>query len=215
MFASIFNPDNFFWRMISKFTDVLVLSLLWLFCSLPLVTLGAATTALYDSVVKCVRGGANGPWSRFFQTFRREFSVSTAATVAWGALLAALGLLLRLLWSTVLAGSASVVAAVACSLVFLLIPVGAACWTFPLLSRFTFRPVELMVAGLRFALGYLPYTILIVAIATAAVLASGFLWFPVLVLPCVTALLWSLVMERAFRKYMPEADTALSDQEET
>ncbi len=197
----------------SRLVDVLVLSLLWLFCSLPLFTVGAATTALYDSVARCVRGGANGPFSRFFQTFRREFATSTAVTAAWGALLVVLGLLLRLLWTAALAGSASVAVAVACSLAFLLVPVGAACWMFPLLSRFTFRPVGLMLAGLRFALGYLPYTVAIVAAGTAAVLASGFLWFPALVLPCLTALFWTVMMERAFRKYMPGEDAASSGQE--
>lgn len=197
----------------SKLVDVLGLSLLWLFCSLPLFTIGAATTALYDSVARCVRGGANGPFSRFFRTFRREFATSTAVAVAWGALLVVLGLLLRLLWNAASAGPVSAVAAVACSLVFLLVPVGAVCWMFPLLSRFTFRPAGLMLAGLRFALGYLPYTVVIVAAGTAAVLASGFLWFPALVLPCLTALFWSVMMERAFRKYMPEEDAASSERE--
>ena len=213
MFASIFDPEAPFWRLMSKLVDVLALSLLWLFCSLPLFTLGAATTALYDSVVKCVRGGANGPFTRYFRTFRREFAVSAVVTVVWGALLTILGLLLRLLWRAALAGTVSVVLPVAGSLLFLLVPAGAACWMFPLLSRFTFRPRELMLAGLRFALGYLPYTAVITAAAVAAVLASGFLWFPALVLPCLTALLWSLLMERKFRKYMGGEETASPDQE--
>jgi len=214
VFASIFDPEAPFWRLMSKLVDVLALSLLWLFCSLPLFTLGAATTALYDSVVKCVRGGANGPFTRFFRTFRREFAVSTVVTVVWGALLTILGLLLRLLWRAALAGTVSVVLPVAGSLLFLLVPAGAACWMFPLLSRFTFRPMELMLAGLRFALGYLPYTAVITAAAAAAVLASGFLWFPALVLPCLTALFWSLLMERKFRRYMGGEETGSPDREE-
>lgn len=213
MAIPFFDPQNSFWRMISKFTDVLVLSLLWLFCSLPVFTIGAATTALYDAAARCVRGGESGPWGRFFRTFRREFAASTAVTVVWGALLAVLGALLGLLWRAA-SGGASTAAAVACSFVFLLIPVGAACWMFPLLSRFTFRPVALMLAGLRFALGYLPYTVAIVAITAASALVSGFLWLPALVLPCLTALLWSLMMERVFRKYAPEEESSLSEQEE-
>nr|WP_326184671.1 DUF624 domain-containing protein [uncultured Oscillibacter sp.] len=211
MAIPFFDPQNGFWSAIGKFTDVLVLSLLWLFCSLPVFTIGAATTALYDAAV---RGGAGGPWVRFFRTFRREFVTSTVVTVVWGALLAALGALLRLLWRAVAAGTANVAVATACSLAFLLIPVGAACWMFPLLSRFTFRPAALMLAGLRFAVGYLPRTVVIVAIAAAAALASGLLWLPMLVLPCVTALLWSLTMERVFRKYMPREETPPPDEEE-
>ena len=51
MFASIFNPENGLWRLVAKFADVLALSVLWLLCSVPLVTLGAATAALYSSAV--------------------------------------------------------------------------------------------------------------------------------------------------------------------
>lgn len=198
----------------SKLVDVLGLSLLWLFCSLPLFTIGAATTALYDAAARCVRGEENGPFSRFFRTFRREFATATIVTVAWGAVLAALGFLIRLLWGLALDGSASVAAAVACSLIFLVIPVGAACWMFPLLSRFTFRPAGLILTGLRFALGYLPFTAVIVIIGTAAVLVSGFLWLPMVVMPCLTALFWSLLMERKFRKYMPGEEPETSDQAE-
>lgn len=198
----------------SKLVDVLGLSLLWLFCSLPLFTIGAATTALYDAAARCVRGEENGPFSRFFRTFRREFATATIVTVAWGAVLAALGFLIRLLWGLALDGSASVAAVVACSLIFLVIPVGAACWMFPLLSRFTFRPAGLILTGLRFALGYLPFTAVIVIIGTAAVLVSGFLWLPMVVMPCLTALFWSLLMERKFRKYMPGEEPETSDQAE-
>lgn len=215
MAIPFFDPQNRFWSAIGKFTDVLVLSLLWLFCSLPVFTVGAATAALYDAAARCVRGGESGPWARFFRTFRQEFATSTVVTVVWGALLAVLGLLLRLLRRAALGGGVSMAVFEACGLVFLLIPVGAACWMFPLLSRFTFRPMELMLAGLRFAVGYLPYTAAIVAIGAAAALASGLLWLPMLVLPCVTALLWSLMMERVFRKYTPQEETPPSDEEET
>lgn len=210
----MFNPENAFWQGISKFTDVLVLSLLWLFCSLPLFTIGAATAALYDAAVKCVRGGESGPWGRFLRTFRREFAVGSITTVIWGVLLGALVWVLRLLWRAILANVAGAQVAAAGLLVILLIPAGAGCWMFPLLSRFTFRPGGLMLTGLRLALGYLPYTVIIVAATALAVLASGFLLLPMLLLPCLTVLLWSLMMERAFRKYMPQEDSEPDCQEE-
>ena len=67
-----------------KLTDVLALSLLWTFLSLPLFTLGAATTALYDSVAHCVRGGEAPPYARFFRAFKAEFKLS-ALTPWYGA----------------------------------------------------------------------------------------------------------------------------------
>ena len=72
MSSGIFNPQNRFWQTLDHFADLLILSLLWLVCSLPLVTAGAACAALYDAVARCVRGAEPLPWKRFWQTFRRE-----------------------------------------------------------------------------------------------------------------------------------------------
>ena len=43
--GSLFNPQNAFWSVFGKIADVLALSLLWVICSLPVVTMGAATAA--------------------------------------------------------------------------------------------------------------------------------------------------------------------------
>ena len=85
--GSLFNPQNAFWSVFGKIADVLALSLLWVICSLPVVTMGAATAALYDASVKCVRRGESGTLARFFRTFRRELATASLVTVLWGALL--------------------------------------------------------------------------------------------------------------------------------
>ena len=83
MFSSLFNPEAPFWRLMSSLVDLLALSLLWVFTSLPLITLGASTAALYDAAARCVRQGKSGALSRYFSTFRRELKQ--------GALLSCLG----------------------------------------------------------------------------------------------------------------------------
>ncbi len=69
--------------------DVVWLGLLWLLCSLPLLTLGAASTALYYSMVKCVRHERGHATSAFFRAFRQNFR---QATLLWLGCLAALAL---------------------------------------------------------------------------------------------------------------------------
>lgn len=214
MSASIFDPEKGFWRLMSRVVDVLSLSLLWTFCSLPVITLGAATAALYDAAARGMRGQERSPWKRFLRTFRRELGTSAAVTVVWGALLFLLANILRLLWQAQVNDVAGAPVMLAAFLVLLLLPVGAACWMFPLLSRFTFRPAGLMMTSLRFAVGYLPYTLVIVAVTALAALAVWMLWLPVFVLPCLTALLWSLPMERAFRRYMPPEEPLPPEDEE-
>ena len=47
MFRQVFDPDNLFWRMISRGVDFVGLGLFWLLQCVPIVTIGPATTALY------------------------------------------------------------------------------------------------------------------------------------------------------------------------
>ena len=57
MGRSIFRPEGPIWNICNAITDTLQLSCLWCLCSLPLVTMGAATTALYDAAVGAAMGG--------------------------------------------------------------------------------------------------------------------------------------------------------------
>ena len=204
MFGNLFNPQNSFWQTIDRLSDLLILSLLWLICSLPLVTVGAASTALYDTAAHCFRGQEPMPWRRFFHTFRRELPCAAIVTVAWGALLGLLVWALELIWAAAAAGSAAAPLVLVFCLVLMILPVGAACWMFPLLSRFTFRPVGLMMTALRLAVGCLPRTVALVLIALVSAALVWVLLFPVVILPGAAAWLFAVLMEPVFRRYQPE-----------
>ena len=51
---NIFGFDGGFVSVFERIFDGFVLGILWLLCSLPVVTAGASTTALYYSMVTCV-----------------------------------------------------------------------------------------------------------------------------------------------------------------
>ena len=91
MLGRVFRYQGWLWRALNTLTDILALSVLWLLCSIPVLTLGAATTALYDSVVRCIRYKQSGPYERFFRTFKNELVPGLLLTLLWGAI-AALGL---------------------------------------------------------------------------------------------------------------------------
>ena len=55
MFKSLFDPESPFGRGMEKVWQLIVLNVLWLLCSLPVITLGASSAALYYGVVKCIR----------------------------------------------------------------------------------------------------------------------------------------------------------------
>ena len=205
MLSSLFNPDSPFWRKIGALADILMLSLLWVFTSLPLITLGAATAALYNASARCVRQGKAGTLSRYFGTFRREFKCSAILTVIFLAGFFLLMIPLRFFRGALAADLAGAGLALAAYAVVMVIPLGALCWVFPILSRFTFSPLGAVKVSFQFSLAYLPQTFLLVVSLLASALACALYWAPVIILPGLLALLWTCVIERIFAKYIPSS----------
>lgn len=83
MLGRVFRYQGWLWQALNTLTDILALSVLWLLCSIPVLTLGAATTALYDSVVRCIRYKQSGPYERFFRTFKNELVPGLLLTLLW------------------------------------------------------------------------------------------------------------------------------------
>ena len=86
MFSGFFNYDNPVWRFIGKFFDIMILNVLWFVCSIPIVTIGASTTAVYYVTLKIVRDEEGATIKSFFKSFRDNFKQST---IIWLLLLVA------------------------------------------------------------------------------------------------------------------------------
>ena len=78
--SRLFDPENKFWNFIGKIADVTCMSFLWVGTSLPLVTMGAATTAFYSYTMHQVRDTEGGILSGYFKAFRHNFK---KATLLW------------------------------------------------------------------------------------------------------------------------------------
>lgn len=214
MWGRIFNPDNDFFRLTGKLVDLVILSVFWLVCSIPLFTLGPATAALYQAVVQGVRGNARSSWLLFFRTFRDNFKVGALTSLPVLAAGALLVLLHELIYQTTAVGRPGYILYFAYC-VFLLLPVGAGCYLFPVLSRFTFGVGGLLSNCAKLAIAHLPSTVVLALIDFLALYV--FLNFPLAaaVLPALAALLHSLFLERIFRPYVAEQLGAQAPVEET
>lgn len=200
---AFFDPQKGIWPFFGKVADLLGLSLLWIVCSLPVVTMGAATAALYDSVSHCLRKGENGPMARFLSSFKKELMTATIAHLLWGAVIAALVAVVWYLRGQMAVFEGLPAAALeAVWFLVLLIPVGCWCWMFPLLSRFTFSSTHLISTGLRFTFAYLPRTLAVVIVFMAGLTFTLWLFLPILIVPALVVLVWTYLMEPAFQKYM-------------
>ena len=104
MAKRFFDPEGLLWKPLGFVGELVTTSLLWGLCSIPLVTIGPATTALYDTVVHAILRKDDGLFSRFFATFRRELKTGVITTLLWVVIAALLYGLYRLLllWIQVL-----------------------------------------------------------------------------------------------------------------
>lgn len=201
-FNSFFSGKNPLFRWCGRVMDVVALSLVWLFLSLPVITIGPATAALYFTVVKCLRGGEDGPYLRFWRAFTENLKVGVPATLiaAPAALLCRFGYNTMVLMANADSRLLPVAAAYGLALV---VPLGVLCYTFPLLGRFRFRVGGLYATAFKLSIRHLPSTAVVVLLTVeAADFCLSHLW-GLWVLPSLTMLLASFFLERVFLQYLP------------
>ena len=76
----LFSYESRFSQLLLKLCYACCLNLLWFVCSIPVFTIGAATTALYYASLKVVRDEDSHVGALFFRSFRENFR---QATVIW------------------------------------------------------------------------------------------------------------------------------------
>ena len=100
----LLDINNPIMRFLTATFDLMTLSVLWVVFSLPIFTMGAASTALYSAVYHHVRKGEDYLWNSFFSAFKENFRRSTLTWLVALAILGFLGADTLLLRSLILQG---------------------------------------------------------------------------------------------------------------
>lgn len=206
--GNFFDPNGGIMGFMSKLTDVIILSLLWSICSLPIITMGAATAALYYTAVKSVRRDRSYVFRSFLSSFKENFF---QGTVLWVSLLAVMAVLGVNIWfcqklaATESGKLAGFLLIVVYSLMGLIVTF-TSLYLFPVLSRFTLKKREILKMSLFMSIRHLPYTILLAAIMLFIMVATAYVPVIILVAPAAGALLYSLPMERILKQYIREEE---------
>ena len=203
--SGFFNPENKIFTGLNKMVDMIILSVLWFICCIPVITFGASSSALYYAYHKSIRQKRGYAWKEFFHGFKINFK---QATIAWLILLVLYiitGLdcvvLYGLLDTMSLAGPLLLI------IIFVTIMITIwAIFLFAYIARFE-NSLKLVLKNSFFValanifLGFLMFIILVVAMVLPLV-------YPlfVFIVPAVYILLINKIMERIFRKYMTEED---------
>jgi len=206
MFRNLFNPNNALMIVMAQITDCIFLSLFWVMCCFPVVTIGAANAALYDAAYRGFRKGEDKTaWQRFLYTFRRNVKSGLLPTVlflAVGALMVWGGIQV---WNAAVYGQISWgVFAAAAFLLFVL--TGILSVMFPLFSRFETTTAKLWENTFRLAFANLPLTMALAVVNGAALFCYVRWVVPLFFLPALAALISSLFIEPMLRPFMPEEE---------
>lgn len=214
MFSGFFNYDNPVWRFIGKFWDVIILSILWMVCSIPVVTIGASTTAMYYVTLKLVRDEDGYTFRSFFKSFKENFKQST---IIWLIFLV-VGILLGFdlfFFMRLFTGSEKVrTVMLAIFLAMSFIYLSMYTYVFPLQSRFYNSVKRTIFNAFFMAVRHIFKTIGMMVIDVGVVFLA-FTYIPQIILfgVALIAFINSYILAGIFKKYMPEDENRREDGE--
>lgn len=76
----LLNEDNIVHIFLNKVGDIVIANFLFIICSIPILTIGPALTALYHCMMRTVKGNNIGTARTFFRAFKQNFLQSL---VSW------------------------------------------------------------------------------------------------------------------------------------
>lgn len=149
------NIDNPVFKILTRVFDVMLLNILWFICSIPIITLGASTTALYYSMMKIIRKKDDSITRIFFHSFVNNLKQGSILTVI-------LGTVGVLLWYVMqkcgaFSGEASI-AMMTLIIVLIIILEIIISYSFPLLAQFENTTKNTVINAFVIGVSNLPYT---------------------------------------------------------
>lgn len=172
---NIFEEGSLFQRFLNKMADLLILNLLTLLMCLPVITAGAALTAMHYVLLKLVRDEEGYIVKSFFCSFKREFR---QATVLWIIFLAVIALMVSNLVMILEGGGSYPIWLPSSILVVAFLELMFMIYTFAMLSRFDNSIYHTLVNAVTLTFAELPKSLEMAVITLIPVIV--FIWVPVL-----------------------------------
>lgn len=157
----LFDPDSKIMQIISRLCDLVILNVVFLLTCLPLFTIGAANTALYDTVFRLDTEREGKLLSMYFRAFRENFRQSTAVWL----ILALFGAAtyVNMMQFSDIGGTLGYLLFLIAMLVFLVLMLVFS-YAFPLLSQFRNTTMETMKNALLLSIAHFPRSVIITII---------------------------------------------------
>jgi uncharacterized membrane protein YesL len=195
--GKVFSYDSPVWRFMGRLVDFLVLTVLWAVTSLPIITMGTATTTVYYITLKMTKNQDGYIVSTYFKTFGKLFLETVKAwllALIVGLLLGGdIYICLKLgnpIASLILAALAVVALVYSMTLMYL----------FPVMARLDNTIMGYVKAAFYLAIRNFGWSILLIVVPICYILIGVFKFWPLLVISVgLIAYLQSLIYNQIFK----------------
>lgn len=203
--GKLFNYDSPIMQSINKITDCAILSLLWLVFSIPIVTIGASTTALYYTINKVIRHNRSHVWREFWSSFKSNFKQSTLVWLILILLYYLLGVDSIFVYNLAKAGKVGIWLLAPFIVTGFLVMMWML-YMFGYIARFYNSLKGTMKNCAFLVIRHLLRSFLVVLVFIATVVIFLFLPVTIIILPAAGMYLINLILETIFVKYMTDED---------
>lgn len=203
--GAFFSPDSKFTQAMSRVADLVILNVLFLVSCIPLVTVGAASTALYTVCFRIGTDREQGVFLSYFRAFRENFKQGTILWLIFVVFLGA-GIVNVFLFYSMEGPLHYLSLLMTAILIFGILMYS---YAFPLISQFSNATLPTLKNAFCLSLGYLPRS-LVIAVLNVFPLALalvdlylfvqvGFIW--AFVYFSAAAYINALLLKKVFAPY--------------
>ncbi|MBQ6551621.1 MAG: DUF624 domain-containing protein [Lachnospiraceae bacterium] len=204
--GKLFNINNPFWTFMGKLVDVVVLHFVWLVCSIPIVTIGPATTALYYALLKDTRDEG----AHYVRNFFKSFKENMRQGIILGLIMTVFGVLMgfSLYFYFFAMENVGILTTIlkALSILVALIYLFILQYVFALLARFENTVKRTIQNAFLFSIRYIGWTILMIIILIVPVFIFFWFTFIPLLIPgyALVVFLDCYILNHIFKPYVSE-----------
>jgi uncharacterized membrane protein YesL len=195
--GKVFSYDSPVWKFMGRLVDFFVLTVLWAVTSIPIVTMGTATTTVYYITLKMTKNQDGYIFSTYFKTFGRLFLETTKAWLLALIVGVALG---GDIYICLNIGSAVASMLLAALFVVTLVYIMTLMYLFPVMARLDNTIMGYIKASFYLAVKNFGWSILLFVVPVCYILIGVFKLWPLLIISVgLIAYLQSLIYNQIFK----------------
>ncbi|MFV0518899.1 MAG: YesL family protein [Lachnospirales bacterium] len=204
------NYDGPLFAFLSKVADIIILSLLWLLCSLPIFTIGASTTACYYVFTKAVTGKSYYVVKDFFLQFKVNFIKATIIQLILFLVISISGLSIYSSYLLGLFDKYYGIVLIVIQIFFMFEIIIVTIYAFPVLSRFELKVIETFKTALALGNGHLLSTVELILLHVVLTYVTYRFFIFSMIYIGTYAFISSYIFVKIFRKHRPDFDEIIN-----